>query len=157
LLFSLQNLTFDVKDILSGNENVRKLLEKYQSDSNIPVTEKDRNSIINIVLGYVINEIGHYYPKLPTKEKLAAAIVAAFLQMGLVPSHANIYSSATANKHCEMDGIKGGAIRPGQTKSRDIFNFVANSTAHCQFANKPNIISSADKKSKYPFLKSTIN
>jgi hypothetical protein len=118
LLFSLQNLTFDVKDILSGNENARKLLEKYQSDSNIPVTEKDRNSIINIVLGYVINEIGHYYPKLPTKEKLAAAIVAAFLQMGLVPSHANIYSSATANKHCEMDGIKGGgnSARPDKVK-----------------------------------------
>jgi hypothetical protein len=122
LLFSLQNLTFDVKDILSGNENARKLLEKYQSDSNIPVTEKDRNSIINIVLGYVINEIGHYYPKLPTKEKLAAAIVAAFLQMGLVPSHANIYSSATANKHCEMDGIKGGGQFGPARQSQEIYS-----------------------------------
>jgi hypothetical protein len=79
---------------LNGNEDGRKLLEKYPSDSNITVTEKDRNSLINNVLGHVINKIGHYYPAASTKDKLNAAIVAAFPQIGLVrdgiPSHAYI-------------------------------------------------------------------
>jgi hypothetical protein len=57
-----------------------------------------------------------------------------------------------------MAGLCIGVHRAGRrSRFRKRTTIVANSIAHCQFANNPNIISSAEKKSKYPFLKSTIN
>ncbi len=68
-------------------------MQKYHNKDEIPVSDKDRNEIINSALGYVIKQIGNYYPKSSTKENLAKA---AFPQMGLVreglPSHAYIYN-----------------------------------------------------------------
>jgi hypothetical protein len=99
-------LIFDIVSLLNGNEEGAKLVQKYHSKAEIPVTDKDRNEIINLSLGFVIKEIGNYYPKSNTKEKLAKAIVAAFLQMGLVraglSSHAYIYNSATANAYIDQ-------------------------------------------------------
>lgn len=113
-----------MKAFLSADEDGQKLVEKYQFDGKIPVTEKDRNSIINLALGHVINEIGHYYPQAGTKDKLAAAIVAAFPQMGLVrdgtTSHAYIYSSATANAYFDqhLKRMRKVALAPDQRKRK---------------------------------------
>ena len=94
-------MTFDVKEILNSHDEGLKIVEKYQADVAMPVTEVDRNTIINIALGHVIRLVGHYYPETSTKEKLAAAIVAAFPQMGLIrdglPNYTYIYNSATGN------------------------------------------------------------
>ncbi len=57
-----------------------KIVEEYQADVGLPITEVDRNTIINVALGHVIQTVGHYYPEASTKETLAAAIVAAFPQ-----------------------------------------------------------------------------
>ncbi|KAK4024398.1 hypothetical protein OUZ56_009820 [Daphnia magna] len=69
-----KNLTFDVKEILNSHEEGVKIVEKYQADVAMPVTEKDQHTNINIALGHVIRIVGHYYPEASTKEKLAAAI-----------------------------------------------------------------------------------
>lgn len=72
----------------------------------MPVTEVDRNTIIHIALGHVIRIVGHYYPEASTKAKLAAAIVAAFSQMGLIrdglPACTYIYNSATGNAYIDQ-------------------------------------------------------
>ena len=92
--------------MLNDNEDGAKLVQKYHNKEEIPVSDKDRNEIINLALGYVIKQIGNYYPKSSTKENLAKAIVTAFPQMGLVqeglPSHEYIYNSATANAYIDQ-------------------------------------------------------
>ena len=93
--------------MLNDNEDGAKLVQKYHNKEEIPVSDKDRNEIINLALGYVIKQIGNYYPKSSTKDNLAKAIVTAFPQMGLVreglPSrHAYIYNSATANSRVDQ-------------------------------------------------------
>ena len=81
---------------MSVNQEGIQLVEKYHLDTT-PVIEKDRNRIINFALGHVIREIGNYCPQTSTKERLAAAIVVAFPQMGLVREgiapHAYIFLS----------------------------------------------------------------
>ncbi|EFX81174.1 hypothetical protein DAPPUDRAFT_317931 [Daphnia pulex] len=97
---------FDVEEILNSHEEGVKIVEKYQADVAMPVTEVNRNTIIHIALGHVIRIVGHYYPEASTKAKLAAAIVAAFSQMGLIrdglPTYTYIYNSATGNAYIDQ-------------------------------------------------------
>jgi hypothetical protein len=52
---------------LNSHEEGVKIVEKYQADVAMPVTEVDRNTIIHIALGHVIRIVGHYYPEASTK------------------------------------------------------------------------------------------
>lgn len=119
-------MTFDVKEILNSHEEGVKIVEKYQADVAMPVTEKDRNTIINIALGHVIRIVGHYYPEASTKEKLAAAIVAAFPQMGLIrdgqPAYTYIYNSATGNAYIDqhLKRMRKAALTPDQRKRKSV-------------------------------------
>ncbi len=121
--FYLQEISFDVKAILNASLDGAKLVQKY-TDPEIPVTDVDRNAIINIALGHLIKETGDYYPKAANKEKLAAAIVAGFPQMGLVrpgmPAHAYIYCSATGNEYIDqhLKRMRDVALAPEQRKRK---------------------------------------
>ncbi len=66
------------------SNKLKRVFVAFRADVAMPVTEVDRNTIIKIALCHVIRIVGHYYPEASTKEKLAAAIVAAFPQMGLI-------------------------------------------------------------------------
>jgi hypothetical protein len=119
-------LTFDVKEILNAHEEGEKIVEKYQADVAMPVTEVDRNTIINIALGHVIRTVGNYYPEASTKQKLAAAIVAAFPQMGLIrdglPAYTYIYNSATGNAYIDqhLKRMRKAALTPDQRKRKSV-------------------------------------
>ena len=119
-------MTFDVKEILNSHDEGLKIVEKYQADVAMPVTEVDRNTIINIALGHVIRLVGHYYPETSTKEKLAAAIVAAFPQMGLIrdglPNYTYIYNSATGNAYIDqhLKRMRRVALTPDQRKRKSV-------------------------------------
>ena len=61
-------MTFDVKEILNFHEDGVKIVEKYQADVAMPVTEVDRYTIINVALGQVMRTAGYYYPETSTKK-----------------------------------------------------------------------------------------
>ena len=101
-----------------------KVLTKYQNDAKIPVTEQDRNTIINVELGHLIETLRHYYPQAVTKEKLAISIVETFPYMGLIregiPSHAYIYNRATGNAYIDqhLKRMRRAGINPDERKRK---------------------------------------
>lgn len=117
-------MEFDLKGILGGHHEGEKVLAKYQNDAEIPVTEQDRNTIINVALGHLIKTLGHYYPQAVTKEKLAISIVETFPQMGLtregIPSHAYIYNRATGNAYIDqhLKRMRRAALNPDERKRK---------------------------------------
>lgn len=76
------------------------IVEKYYGKKSVPICDKDRQTILQITLAFVIEKFG-FYPSAEVKTHLASQIVKTFPQLGLeragMPSYIYLYNQATGN------------------------------------------------------------